>query len=779
MSETITAKPRPAAGRPAGDQLGTQAVELKIDGMTCASCVARVEKALRQAPGVVEASVNLATERARVRTLGAAASADDLAAAVARAGYAAQAIIAASPEQTDREGDARAAEIRSLRRAVVVAAAASLPLFVVEMAGHLVPGVDHAIATTIGAPAWRLLSFALASFVLFGPGLRFYRKGVPNLVRLTPDMNSLVVLGATAAWAYSTVATFAPHALPPGADNVYYEAAAVIVTLILVGRWFEARAKGRTSAAIKRLIGLQPKTARVMRGGVEAELPIAEVVLGDLVTVRPGERIAVDGEVLDGASFVDESMISGEPIPVEKSAGATVIGGTVNGTGAFRFRATKVGADTLLAQIVRMVETAQGAKLPIQGLVDQVTAWFVPAVMAVAALTFLVWLVLGPTPALGFALVNAVAVLIIACPCAMGLATPTSIMVGTGKAAELGVLFRRGEALQALRGVRVVALDKTGTLTKGRPDLTDLRPAEGFTEAEVLELAASVEQRSEHPIGGAVVAAAQARGLALREPADFQSAPGFGVAAHVAGRWVLVGADRLMAERGLDVSPFAAEAARLAEAGRTPLYVAIDGRAAAVLAVADPIKPTSRAAVAALHALGLQVAMVTGDNRRTAQSVAGELAIDDVLAEVLPGGKAEAVERLRAAHGAVAFVGDGVNDAPALATADVGLAIGQGSDIAIESADVVLMSGDLIGVANAIALSRATLANIRQNLAWAFGYNVVLIPLAAGALYPAFGLTLSPVVAAGAMALSSVSVLTNALRLRAFRLPPPPQGDFA
>jgi Cu+-exporting ATPase len=769
-----------ASNAKAGAMSDTMELELKIDGMTCASCVARVEKALRLAPGVVQASVNLATERARVRTVG-AASADDLAAVVAKAGYAAQRIAAATPDQTDRERDAREAEIRGLRRSLILAAVASLPLFLVEMLGHLVPATHHAIAVTVGEPGWRLLSFALASFVLFGPGLRFYRKGIPNLIRFTPDMNSLVVLGATAAWAYSAVATFAPDALPPGADNVYYEAAAVIVTLILLGRWFEARAKGRTSAAIKRLIGLQPRTARVRRDGAEIELPIAEVVPGDLVTVRPGERIAVDGEVLDGSSFVDESMISGEPIPVEKAAGAAVIGGTVNGTGAFRFRATKVGADTLLAQIVRMVEAAQGAKLPIQGLVDQVTAWFVPAVMAIATLTFLVWLAFGPSPALGFALVNAVAVLIIACPCAMGLATPTSIMVGTGRAAELGILFRRGEALQALRGVRVVALDKTGTLTRGRPELTDLRAAAPFSEAEVLELAASVERRSEHPVGAAIVAAATARGLALHAPADFQSAPGFGVEARVAGRRVLVGADRLMAERGVDISSFAAEAARFAEAGKTPLYAAVEGQAAAVLAVADPVKPTSRAAIAALHQLGLKVAMVTGDNRRTAQAVARELGIDDVLAEVLPGDKAEAVRRLRAAHGPVAFVGDGVNDAPALATADVGLAIGQGSDIAIESADVVLMSGDLRGVVGAIALSRATLANIRQNLAWAFGYNVILIPLAAGALYPAFGLALSPIFAAAAMALSSVSVLSNALRLRAFRSPLPSTapGDLA
>lgn len=772
-----------AAIRAAGYEPVERETELKIHGMTCASCVARVEKALRQVPGVIAASVNLATERASIRTVGAAASPNDLAAAVAKAGYVAQPIQQGSAEQIDREREARDAEIRDLRRSVILAAVASFPLFVVEMLGHLVPGMHDMIATTIGEPGWRLLSFALASFVLFGPGLRFYRKGVPNLARFTPDMNSLVVLGATAAWAYSTVATFAPSVLPPGADNVYYEAAAVIVTLILLGRWFEAKAKGRTSEAIKRLMSLQAKTARVERGGAELELPIEAVVPGDLVTVRPGERVAVDGEVVDGSSFVDESMISGEPIPVEKVAGAAVTGGTVNKTGAFRFRATKVGADTLLAQIVRMVETAQGAKLPIQGLVDQVTAWFVPAVIVIATLTFLAWLAFGPQPALGFALVNAVAVLIIACPCAMGLATPTSIMVGTGKAAELGVLFRRGEALQALRDVRVVALDKTGTLTKGQPELTDIRTAATLEEDEVLALVASVERLSEHPVGEAIVEAANARGLALHEPADFQSTPGFGVEATVAGRKVLVGADRFMVQRGVDISSFAGEARQLADAGKTPLYAAVDGQPAAVLAVADPIKPTSREAIAALHGLGLKVAMVTGDNRRTAQAVARDLGIDEVLPEVLPGGKADAVRRLRQAYGPAAFVGDGVNDAPALATADVGIAIGQGSDIAIESADVVLMSGDLRGVVDAIALSRATLANIRQNLVWAFGYNIVLIPLAAGALYPTFGLLLSPVVAAGAMALSSVSVLTNALRLRAFRSPLPAarslQGEAA
>ena len=749
-------------------------LDLPVMGMTCASCVSRVEKALLKVPGVEQAAVNLATERATVSGVSGVIDTAALVKAVAEAGYAASLVEPSSADAVDREAQTRDAEIAGLRRAVLVAAIATAPLFVVEMARHFIPGAHHLLASTLGEQPWRLISMVLAGFVLFGPGLRFYRKGVPNLLRLTPDMNSLVVLGATAAFAYSVVATLAPRALPAGSDGVYYEAAAVIVTLILLGRWFEAKAKGRTSQAIKRLMTLQARTARIVRDGQEVEVAIGEVRPGDLVVVRPGERLPVDGVVADGASFVDESMITGEPIPAEKTPGSAVVGGTVNTTGAFRFTATKVGGDTLLAQIVRMVEAAQGAKLPIQALVDQITAWFVPAVIAVAVATFLAWLAFGSPPALGFALVHAVAVLIIACPCAMGLATPTSIMVGTGKAAELGVLFRRGEALQALQGAKVVALDKTGTLTKGRPELTDLMVAGGFEHGEVLALAAAVEARSEHPIAQAIVTAAKAQGLALADLANFASTPGFGAEGIVDGRRVEVGADRYMQRLGLDISAFAADAATLGDAGKSPLYVAVDGRLAAILAVADPIRETTAQAIAALHAQGLKVAMITGDNARTAQAVARILGIDEVVAEVLPQGKTEAIGRLRERFGSTVFVGDGVNDAPALAAADVGLAMGQGSDIAIESADVVLMGGDLRGVVNAIALSRETLRNIRQNLAWAFGYNVLLIPVAAGALYPAFGLSLSPMVAAGAMALSSVSVLANALRLATFVSPMPP-----
>jgi len=747
-----------------------RSIELKIAGMTCASCVGRVERALRAAPGVIAAQVNLATERAQVQVLE-GTELGALTAAVAKAGYHAEPVAEATPELADREREAREAEVQGLKRNVIAAAAATAPLFLVEMGRHFVPGVHHWLAGTIGEQPWRLASFALAAFVLLGPGLRFYRKGVPNLVRRAPDMNSLVVLGASAAFLYSVVATFAPGLLPAGADHVYYEAAAVIVTLILVGRLFEAQAKGRTSEAIKRLMTLQAKTARVERDGVAHELPIGEVRVGDIVLVRPGERVPVDGEVLDGASFVDESMISGEPIPVEKTAGAEVIGGTVNKTGAFRFRATKVGAATMLSQIVRMVEAAQGAKLPIQAVVDQVTSWFVPAVIGVATLTFGVWLIFGASPALSFALVNAVAVLIIACPCAMGLATPTSIMVGTGKAAELGILFRRGEALQSLRDVQVVAFDKTGTLTLGRPALTDLEVIHGHNEGEVLRLVAAVEALSEHPVAQAIVDAAKSRGLSIPPAEHFESTPGFGVAAKVEGRTVQVGADRYMTRLGVSVAAVSGAAERLAHQAKTPLYAAIDGELAAIIAVADPIKETTPAALRALHAQGLKVVMITGDNARTARAVAEQLRLDEVVAEVLPDGKVAAVRDLQARFGGLAFVGDGVNDAPALAAADVGIAMGAGTDIAIESADVVLMRSDLRGVATALALSRAVLRNIRQNLVWAFGYNVVLIPVAAGVLYPAFGLLLSPMVAAGAMALSSVSVLTNALRLRAFRAP--------
>ncbi|MFD2405616.1 heavy metal translocating P-type ATPase [Azorhizophilus paspali] len=758
-----------AAVRKAGYQVAEDSIELSVSGMTCASCVGRVERALKKLPGVTDASVNLASERVRVRVLS-GTPATTLIAAIERAGYAAKAMSAGS-EAVDAEEARRGAELAALKRHLTLAAALSLPVFLLEMGAHLIPALHHLLLASLGQRANWLLQSVLCTLVLFGPGLRFFCKGIPALLRGAPDMNSLVAVGASAAWLFSLVATFAPDLLPAGTVHVYYEAAAVIVTLILLGRFLEARAKGRTSEAIRRLIGLQARTARVRRDGLVEELAIEEVRSGDLLEVRPGERIPVDGEVTEGTSFVDESMITGEPVPVEKTPGAGLVGGTINQNGALTLRVTRIGGDTVLAQIIRMVEQAQGAKLPIQALVDRVTLWFVPVVMLVALLTFLAWMFFGPAPALTFALVNAVAVLIIACPCAMGLATPTSIMVGTGRAAELGVLFRKGEALQSLKDARMVALDKTGTLTRGRPELTDLILAEGFERGAVLGRIAAVEARSEHPIARAIVAAAGAEGLAPGRLEDFEAVTGYGVRAMVDGVRVEIGADRFMARQGFDVSGFAQEARRLGDEAKTPLYAAIDGRPAAMLAVADPLKETTPAAIRALHAQGIQVAMISGDNRRTAEAIARRLGIDEVVAEVLPDGKVEALKRLKARHGQIAYVGDGINDAPALAAADVGLAIGNGTDIAIEAADVVLMSGDLRGVPTAIALSRTTLGNIRQNLFWAFAYNTALIPLAAGALYPVNGILLSPVFAAGAMALSSVFVLGNALRLKRFQPP--------
>lgn len=752
----------------AGYEVPARTTELAIEGMTCASCVGRVERALKAVPGVSEASVNLATERATVRGV---APVEHLLAALEKAGYPGRAIDAFAQNTDEAATAQKDAERAALQRDLLIATVLALPVFVLEMGSHMIPAMHHWVMTSLGMQASWYLQFALTTLVLLIPGRRFYLKGIPALLRAAPDMNSLVAVGTLAAYMYSVVATFLPHLLPAGTVNVYYEAAAVIVALILLGRFLEARAKGRTSQAIQRLVGLQAKTAHVIRNGQRMDIALAEVVTGDTVEVRPGERVPVDGTVLEGRSYVDESMITGEPVPVEKIPSSSLVGGTVNQKGAFTMQATAVGGHTVLAQIIRLVEQAQGAKLPIQAVVDKVTLWFVPAVIGAALLTFLVWLVFGPSPALSFALVNAVAVLIIACPCAMGLATPTSIMVGTGRGAELGILFRKGEALQLLKNAKAIAVDKTGTLTEGRPALTDLEVLQGFERAQVLALMAAVESRSEHPIARAIVEAAQQEGLTLPELTDFESITGMGVHAIADGQRVEVGADRYMRSLGLDVTVFDSTAQRLAAEGKSPLYVAVNGKLAAVVAVADPIKASTPDAIAALHALGLKVIMITGDNQRTAQAIAAKLGIDEVVAEVMPEGKVQTIERLKQAHGHVAFVGDGINDAPALAVADVGLAIGTGTDVAIEAADVVLMSGSLQGVPNAIALSKATIGNIHQNLFWAFAYNTLLIPVAAGVLYPAYGVLLSPIFAAGAMALSSVFVLGNALRLRGFKAP--------
>ncbi|MCB5202788.1 heavy metal translocating P-type ATPase [Neorhizobium sp. T786] len=772
MNQTV----KPAAIEP---------ISIPVEGMTCASCVRRVETAAAKVPGVTASSVNFATRKltiepgegfspaaltAAIEKVGYEVPPDALQRALKDAGYvsADETQTHHHQEQASHDHSAHMHGDATLKRDFVVAFVLTLPLFVLEMGSHVYDPMHHWLMEAVPTQNLYYAYFLAATVVIFGPGLRFLKKGLPALFRGAPEMNSLVAVGVLAAYGYSLVATFAPDLLPENARYVYYEAATVIVTLILFGRLLEARASGRASQAISKLASLQAKTARVERDGRTVDIPTEDVVAGDVVVIRPGERIPVDGTVLDGASHVDESMISGEPIPVEKGEGATVVGGTINNTGSFRFRAEKVGRDTMLAQIIRMVEQAQGAKLPIQTMVDKVTGWFVPAVIGLAILTFLVWLVLGPS--LSHAVVAAVAVLIIACPCAMGLAVPTSIMVGSGRAAELGVLFRKGDALQELRAVDMVVFDKTGTITKGKPELTDLVTAEGFAEEDVLSLVASVEALSEHPTGDAIVRAAEARGIARHQPKDFRGLAGYGIEATVEGHAVAVGSDRLMERLGLDVSAFAAAVDRLAEEAKSPVYAAIDGRLAAVIAVADELKPQSIDAIRGLHGLGLEVAIVSGDRKKTVEAIGRRVGIDRVFAEVLPEGKVEALHALRAGGRKIAFVGDGINDAPALAEADVGIAVGTGTDVAIESADVVLSGGSLAGVADAIAVSRATIRNIGQNLFWAFGYNVALIPVAAGVLYPTFGIQLSPMIAAGAMAFSSVFVVANALRLKTVKV---------
>lgn len=739
----------------------TNELDLAIEGMTCASCVSHVERALAKVEGVQAVSVNLATERAHLQLSQPVATAT-LIQKVERAGYGAHLVEAKTQQNTSARHEQ---ERLALAQQFTWSLIATLPVFVLEMGAHLIPAFHHWLMANLGHWNW-IIQALLTTLVMFGPGRVFYLKGLPALARLAPDMNSLVALGSLAAWTYSLVATFIPELLPQGTVNVYYEAAAVIVTLILLGRLMEANARGRTSDAIAQLVKLQPQTATRLRDGQTETIEIARILPGDLLLVRPGERIPLDGDIVDGSSFVDESMMTGEPIPVSKSAGAELIGGTLNTHGSLTYKVSRIGKDTMLARIIDLVEAAQGGKLPIQALVDQITHWFVPAVILVALITFGAWLVFGPEPALSFALVNAVAVLIIACPCAMGLATPTSIMVGTGRAATMGLLFRRGSALQSLAEVKTIAFDKTGTLTEGKPQLTDFEVAPGFDKHTLLAQAVAAEQHSEHPIAQALIDAAQQAGVSAGELESFEAIPGYGLRAQVSGQTLFIGADRLFHQRGIDLHIFSGTAAQLASEGKTPIYIAVDNLIAAVMALADTVKPGTLPALQALHQLGFKIAMVTGDNQRTANAIAKNLGIDVVVAEVLPEQKVATIKQLREQHGAIAYVGDGINDAPALAEADLGLAIGTGTDIAIESADLVLVSGDLQGVPKSIALARATMRNIKQNLFWAFAYNVALIPLAAGIAYPFSGVLLSPMLAAGAMALSSVFVVTNALRLR-------------
>ncbi|MEO0752718.1 MAG: heavy metal translocating P-type ATPase [Pseudomonadota bacterium] len=734
----------------------TQPMRFEIDGMSCAGCAGRAERALAAVPGVMDARVNFAARSALVEAPD--VTAQSLADALTSAGYPARVSETGTP-LAPRE-DAEALEAR---RRFFIAGVFTLPVFVTEMGGHLVPALHHLIHESIGQTVFWTLQYLLVTLVLCWPGRDFFARGFPALFRGAPDMNSLVALGASAAWVYSSVALFAPALMPAGTRAVYFEAAAVIVTLILLGRWLEARARGQAGAAIRALVGLQPAQAHIRQGDLVTPVDLSLVRAGDILVVKPGDRVPVDGRVIEGRSFVDESMLTGEAVPVEKTAHSALTGGTLNGQGALVMEATHVGRDTVLARIVDMVQTAQGARLPIQSLADRVVGLFVPVVIVIAGLSVAAWLTFGPDPALSFALVAGVSVLIIACPCAMGLATPTSIMVGTGRAAELGVLFRKGEALQPLEEVRVLAFDKTGTLTQGRPEVAQIEVAEGADEAEVMRLVASAEQRSEHPIAVAILAAADTQLAPAEEVTALQ---GRGLSARVETREVLIGTVRLMAEHGVDTGDFARVAEIMTARAQTPVFAAIDGRCLMVLSVTDQVKDGAAEAIASLKAQGVQVAMLTGDTRATGEAIGATLGIDRVEAELLPGDKQTALAALRRRFGPVAFVGDGINDAPALALADVGIAVGSGTDVAIEAADIVLVSGDPRGVVTAMTLSARTMRNIRQNLFWAFAYNAALIPVAAGALYPGLGVMLSPMLAAGAMALSSVFVVTNSLRLR-------------
>jgi P-type Cu+ transporter len=753
----------------------SERIDLPVTGMTCAACAARIERSLNKAPGVAEASVNLATERAMIRFDPAVTDVDKIVGTIRDAGY--DAIVPAPESATsigeeDAQSRIRREEYQELAKKFWIAAVLALPVLIISMSHGRIAALDF--------PGVRWLQFVLTTPVVFYCGAQFYRGAWAALRHRSADMNTLIALGTGAAYVYSAAALVAPSVFSAGAMSgmhgpmsppVYFEAAAVIIALILLGRMLEARAKGRTSEAIKRLIGLQAKTAIVIQNGVETECAIEEVVPGDVVVVRPGERVPVDGIIRDGTATLDESMLTGESLPVDKVTGETVFGGTINRTGFFRFGATKVGRDTMLARIVDMVEKAQGSKAPIARLADKVSGIFTPVVLCIAIATFATWFVLAPMETrFTLALVNFVAVLIIACPCALGLATPTAIMVGTGVGAEHGILVRSGESLETAHRISTIVLDKTGTVTRGEPAVTSIVPT-FLSESELLSIAASAEAGSEHPIARAIVRHARERSMPTLGHTTFEALPGRGMRAEIAGNSVVIGNPALMGENGIDVAAAQTAVDQISLEGGTAVVVAIDGRIAGVIGVADEIRPEAPHAIAAMQKMGMDVVMLTGDNKRTADAVARQVGIRRVLAQVLPADKAAEVRRLREAGGVVAMVGDGINDAPALAEADVGIAVGTGTDIAIEASDITLLRGDLRRVVTAIALSRATINTVKQNLFWAFVYNVIGIPIAAGLLYPVTGWLLSPIIASAAMSLSSVSVLTNSLRLKSFREP--------
>jgi Cu+-exporting ATPase len=744
-----------------------------VKGMTCASCVGRVENALRQVPGVTEVTVSLASEKATVKHFPGVVTFEDLYQAVHNAGYTLVRPETTSEDSTTQE---KQDERKELLQRIVVSGLAGV--FVMLASMNLIPGL-HSVSNQ----ARFLLLLVVTTPVLFWAGAPIYRAAWNAAVHKTVNMNTLIAIGTLAAYAYSVVATLAPSFFERSGleAEVYYDTAIMIIALILFGRYLETGAKNRTSAAIKKLMGLRPSTARVRRNNEEQDIPVDHVNSGDLIVIRPGDRIPVDGMVQEGYSSIDEAMLTGESLPVEKEPGTKVYAGTINKTGSFTFTASAVGKETALARIVHLVQEAQGSRAPIQRFADQVASIFVPTVIGVAFLAFLVWLFIGPSPAFTFALLAFIAVLIIACPCALGLATPTAVMVGTGRGADQGILIRNAEALETAHRIDTIVLDKTGTLTLGVPRVTDV-VSKGISEHELVRIAASLERRSEHPLAQAVVDYAQENALTLEEPIDFSATPGQGVQGKVAGALVFIGNRKLMSERSFDLNGLNESVEAFADSGKTPTLVAIDGRVTGVLAIADTIRPEAKEAIKAMHESGLEVVMITGDNRRAAEAIAAELGINRVLAEVLPDQKAAEVKKLQAEGKRVAMVGDGINDAPALAQADIGIAIGTGTDVAMETAHITLMSGDVRGVVKAIKLSKATMRTIYQNLFWAFGYNVALIPVAAGVLYPVFSalggvpdsLTfvfgergfLNPMLAAAAMAMSSVSVVSNSLRLK-------------
>jgi Cu+-exporting ATPase len=753
-----------------GYEAGIEKVSLPIHGMSCASCVKKVESALSGLEGVVRASVNFATERATVQYIPGVVSMEDFRKAVKDAGYEILEMGKAEKEDlVDREKMAREAEYRKLKRKFISGIILVIPVFLLAYWKAL--GLSNLY--NLGRETSFYLQLIFQTPIQFWVGWQFYVGAWKTAKHKSADMNTLIAVGTSAAYLYSVLATFFPwlFAAKGLMAEVYFDTAGAIIILILLGRLLEARAKGQTSEAIRKLIGLQAKTARVVRDGREMDIPVEEVILGDLVIVRPGEKIPVDGVLKEGHSSVDESMITGESIPVEKNPGDGVIGATINKTGSFEFEATKVGKETMLAQIIKMVEEAQGSKPPIARLADIIASYFVPAVIGIGIITFIVWYLWGPVPALTYAVLNFVAVLIIACPCALGLATPTSIMVGTGRGAENGVLIRGGEALETAHKLRAIVMDKTGTLTKGEPSVTDIVELNRFTKKEILRYAASAEKGSEHPLGEAIVNRAKEENIPLISPKNFRAIAGHGIEATIDGRLLLMGNAKLMQEREIPLNGLLKKAEEFSNQGKTSMFVAIDQTPAGIIAVADTLKENSKEAVEALHKMGIEVAMITGDNRRTAEAIARQIGIDRVLAEVLPEDKANEVKKLQTEGKKVGMVGDGINDAPALAQADVGIAIGTGTDVAMESSDITLISGDLRGIVTAIALSKATIRNIKQNLFWAFAYNTILIPVAAGILFPFFGILLNPIYAAAAMGLSSVTVVSNALRLRRFKPP--------